>query len=121
MPKDIVKVIDLKVALDMLTAYLGSIPPTLIKNCFHHAGFIQDPVMQPTPDPGTWNLVHCLISYLHSTVMYFSLQVHLKLSGEMVTCTICFNIYIQRNNQTETSGTKFKMCYRTMAVLRNLH
>ena len=44
--------IDLKVALDMLTASWNSIPSALIKNYFCHAGFILDPV-QPVPEPGT--------------------------------------------------------------------
>ena len=50
--KELAKGINLKVAMDMLTAARDSISSTLIQNCFHHAGFVLGPVLQPTPDPG---------------------------------------------------------------------
>ena len=50
--QQLAKKIDLKVAMDMLTASWNSIPSALIENCFCHAGFIPGPV-QSVPEPGT--------------------------------------------------------------------
>ena len=46
-PKKIAKGIDMMVAMDMMTASWESILPSLNKNCFCHAGFIQGPAIQP--------------------------------------------------------------------------
>ena len=70
-PKEIAKGIDLKVTMGMLTASWESITPSLIKNHFPHAGFTQCPAIQPTEEPGTWNLVHWSISYMYSIVCSF--------------------------------------------------
>ena len=43
-------------------------------------------------------------------MLFFSTGPDPNVVDEMVACTVLFNIYFQRNNQTETSGTTFKMC-----------
>ena len=68
--KEIARGIDLKVTVDILTASWNNIPSSLMENCFHHAGFIQGPAIQPTQEPGTWNVVHLSISYMYSIVLY---------------------------------------------------